>query len=55
MAVGTASFDNSGPSVVLAGQRSRDSIAIYGSVDHEYQFDDISQSIGGEIGLRVRW
>lgn len=58
--VGTKSFDAdySGSSVILnAGLDAHLSAntALYGSVDYEYQFDDIGQSIGGQIGLKVRW
>jgi outer membrane autotransporter protein len=50
--------DYSGPSVILnAGLDAdlADNIALYGNVDFEYQFDDLSEAIGGEIGVKVRW
>ena len=50
--------DYSGPSVVLnAGLDTElgDSTALYANLDYEYQFDDAGESIGGEVGLKVRW
>ncbi len=50
--------DYSGPSVVLnAGLDTElgDRTALYANLDYEYQFDDVGESIGGEVGLKVRW
>lgn len=59
-AAGPVEFDAdySGSSVILNAGLDADlsaNTALYGSVDYEYQFDDIGQSIGGEIGFKVRW
>jgi len=33
----------------------RENVALCANVDYQIEFDDLGQSIGGEIGLNVRW
>jgi len=50
--------DYSGTSVIVNAGFDADlanNIALYGNVDYDFQFDDRGESIGGEIGLKVRW
>ncbi|OWV94855.1 hypothetical protein ATY81_11130 [Rhizobium sp. R72] len=50
--------DFSGPSVILnAGLDTslRENVSLYANVDYQIEFDDLGQSIGGEIGLKMRW
>ncbi|MBA8840876.1 autotransporter outer membrane beta-barrel domain-containing protein [Ochrobactrum sp. RH2CCR150] len=50
--------DFSGSSVILnAGLDAdlRDDVSFYANVDYEYQFGDLGQSIGCQIGLKVKW
>ena len=50
--------DFSGPSMILnAGLDAnlRENVALCANVDYQIEFDDLGQSIGGEIGLNVRW
>jgi outer membrane autotransporter protein len=50
--------DFSGPSVILnAGLDAelRENVALYTDVNYEAAFDSLGESIGGEVGLKVRW
>ncbi|WP_198174110.1 autotransporter family protein [Mesorhizobium xinjiangense] len=59
-AAGPVPFDAdfSGASVILnAGFDAdiRDNVALYANADYEIAFDQMGESIGAEIGLKIRW